>query len=104
VRAWEKNGVDVADEIKSIIGKVLKIEPGTVKAESRLSELAADSLDIVEMVYMFEERFDISMELEARESSFAVKIKRGAQVQNVELDTVGDIVDAVRQIVDAKVG
>ena len=56
------------------------------------------------LVNMFEERFDISMELEARESSFAVKIKRGAQVQNVELDTVGDIVDAVRQIVDAKVG
>jgi acyl carrier protein len=96
--------VDVADEIKGIIGKVLKIEPGVLKAESRLSELAADSLDLIEMVYMFEERFDISMELEARESSFAVKIKRGGQVQNVEFNTVGEIVDAVRQIVDAKVG
>ena len=96
--------MDVADEIKGIIGKILKIDPEALKADSRLSELEADSLDLIEIVYSFEERFDISMELEARESSFAVKIKRGAQVQNVELDTVGDIVDAVRQIVDAKVG
>jgi acyl carrier protein len=96
--------VDAADEIKGIIGKVLKIEPGALKAESRLSEMAADSLDLIEMVYMFEERFDISMELEARESSFAVKIKRNGQVQNVEFNTVGEIVDVVRQIVDAKVG
>ena len=96
--------MDAADEIKGIIGKVLKIEPGALKAESRLSELAADSLDLIEMVYMFEERFDISMELEARESSFAVKIKRNGQVQNVEFNTVGEIIDVVRQIVDAKVG
>ena len=96
--------MDAADEIKGIIGKVLKIEPGALKAESRLSELAADSLDLIEMVYMFEERFDISMELEARESAFAVKIKRDGQVQNVEFNTVGEIVDVVRQIVDAKVG
>jgi acyl carrier protein len=96
--------VDAADEIKGIIGKVLKIEPGALKAESRLSEMAADSLDLIEMVYMFEERFDISMELEARESSFAVKIKRNSQVQNVEFNTVGEIIDVVRQIVDAKVG
>lgn len=96
--------MDAADEIKGIIGKVLKIEPGALKAESRLSELAADSLDLIEMVYMFEERFDISMELEARESSFGVKIKRNGQVQNVEFNTVGEIIDVVRQIVDAKVG
>lgn len=96
--------MDAADEIKGIIGKVLKIEPGALKAESRLSEMAADSLDLIEMVYMFEERFDISMELEARESSFAVKIKRNGQVQNVEFNTVGEIIDVVRQIVDAKVG
>jgi len=95
--------VDVADEIKGIIGKILKIDPEALKADSRLSELEADSLDLIEIVYSFEERFDITMELEARESSFAVKMKYGGRVQRVEFNTVGEIIDVVQQIVDQKV-
>ena len=95
--------MDVADEIKGIIGKILKIDPEALKADSRLSELAADSLDLIEIVYSFEERFDITMELEARESSFAVKMKYGGRVQGVEFNTVGEIIDVVQQIVDQKV-
>lgn len=96
--------MDVAEEIKGIIGKILKVDPDTLKPESKLSELAADSLDLIEMVYSFEERFDITIELEAKESSFVVKMKRGEQVQTVEFTTVGDVVQAVQQIVAAKVG
>lgn len=101
--AREGKGVDVTDDIQGIIGKVLKIEPGRLTAETRLSEFAPDSLDVMEMVFMFEEKFDISMVLEPTKSSFTVKLERGGQVQHAEFNTVGEIIQTVQQIVDAKV-
>lgn len=96
--------MDVADDIKRTVAKVLKTDPDQLKPESKLSEFAADSLDVIELVFLLEEKFDISIVFEAKETSFIVKLNRAGKVQEVEFDTVGDIIRTVQQLVDAKVG
>ena len=46
----------VADEVSFIIAKNLKIDPTRVKPATRLSDLSVDSLDLLEIVFMLEER------------------------------------------------
>jgi acyl carrier protein len=96
--------MDVTDDIKRTVAKVLKTEPDQLKPESKLSDFAADSLDVIELVYLLEEKFDISIVFAAKESSFVVKLNRAGKAQEVEFDTVGDIINAVQQLVDAKAG
>ena len=97
----EKN-LDIANDIKLIIAKVLKVDPDQIKAESLLSELAADSLDVIELVFLFEEKFDISIVVQAKGSSFTAKMGHGDQVRHVQFNTVGEIIQTVQQIIDAK--
>jgi acyl carrier protein len=97
--------MNAADDVKATIASILKVAPDQLKSETQLSELGADSLDMIEMVFMFEERFNIDMVFEAKESTFAVKLKNSDGVDHeVEINTVGDIIRTVQQIIDAKVG
>jgi len=49
---------DTFNEIKEIIVELLGVEAGKVKPESKFREdLEADSLDLVELIMAFEEKF-----------------------------------------------
>lgn len=93
--------MDVTGDVKSIIAKVLKIDVGQLKAETKLSDLNADSLDRIEIVFGIEEKFDISIAVELKESSFVLKTGAG-QTQELSANTIGEIIQAVQRIVDAK--
>ena len=50
------------DDIKSIISEQLGIEEEKIKPESKfIDDLGADSLDIVELIMSFEEKFNIEI-------------------------------------------
>ena len=52
----------LADEIKAVVVEQLGINADEVKEDSNFAEdLGADSLDIVELVMEFEERFDVEI-------------------------------------------
>ena len=52
----------VADQVKEIIIEQLGVDEGQVKTEaSFIDDLGADSLDTVELVMAFEEKFDIEI-------------------------------------------
>ncbi len=52
----------VADQVKEIIIEQLGVDEGQVKPEaSFIDDLGADSLDTVELVMAFEEKFDIEI-------------------------------------------
>jgi acyl carrier protein len=93
--------MNVADDVKSIIAEVLKVEPGSLSPDTRLSELAVDSLDLVEVVFKIEEKFDIAIALEPKDSSFKIKMAPDG-TEDVSLDNVRDIIQTVQKIVDAK--
>jgi acyl carrier protein len=93
--------MNVADDVKTIIAEVLKLEPGSLSPDTRLSELAVDSLDLVEVVFKIEEKFDIAITLEPKDSSFKIKMAPDG-TEDVSLDNVSDIIQTVQKIVDAK--
>jgi acyl carrier protein len=67
---------DVAERVKSIVVKTLKVAPALVTSKSRFAEdLGADSVQSIELVAAFEEEFDLEMDEDA---SLAVKTVGGA--------------------------
>ncbi len=76
---------DLSDRIQSIVADQLGVEPSEVtKDASILDDLGADSLDVVELVMILEEAFDIEVPDDAVE----------------EMRTIGDI----QRFVESHVG
>jgi acyl carrier protein len=66
--------MSVEQDLRSILGKWKKDESLPLLASTKLSELNIDSLDLVEVMFEIEEKFDVSLmqsHQEAREASFA---------------------------------
>ena len=53
---------DIAEQVKKIVVDHLGIDESKIKPESKfIDDLGADSLDTVELVMAFEEKFDIEI-------------------------------------------
>ncbi len=62
------------DRLKEILVDVLGVKADDVKAESRFVEdLGADSLDLVELIMSFEDKFAVEISDEAAEKLVTVK-------------------------------
>ena len=62
--AGESNNVlsDVVDRVRKRLAEVLAIVPDEILPESKLvDDLGAESLDLVELMYMLEQEFDIQL-------------------------------------------
>ncbi|MGH6770942.1 MAG: acyl carrier protein [Xanthobacteraceae bacterium] len=92
--------MEIIDEVRQVIAKALKIPVEKLTAESRLDEIGAESLDVIEIVFELEEKFGISIPFQANQPSRA----GGDQAQAAELPfaTIGDVAKAVKELVDAK--
>lgn len=54
--------MSVEDKVKRIIADRLEIEPGDISLEAEfISDLGADSLDIVELLMTLEDEFDLEI-------------------------------------------
>lgn len=93
--------MDVADDVKQVIAKELKISVEQLTDDTKLADLGAESLDVIEIVFNLEEKFniDISVKTTAAPSDTA-KVQGGTDL--ADFATVGDICRAVRALVDAK--
>lgn len=79
---------DVAADVISVIaGKMRGDRP--IQLGDKLEDLGLQSLDAVEMIFELEEKFDITIPYNANDS-------------RMEFDTVGDVVQAVKGLVEAK--
>jgi acyl carrier protein len=66
--------VDISDEVRRLVCKQLGIDGDRVKPEASLvDELGADSLALVELTLVLEERFDIDIPDEAAEKIRTVR-------------------------------
>jgi acyl carrier protein len=66
--------VENFDKLKEILVDVLGVKAEDVKAESRFVEdLGADSLDLVELIMSFEDKFGVEISDEAAEKLIIVK-------------------------------
>jgi len=66
--------MSVEQDLRSILGKWKKDDAAPLIASTKLGDLNIDSLDLVEVMFEIEEKFDVSLmqsHQEAREASFA---------------------------------
>lgn len=76
---------DVIELIRAKSSEGLEI----VDRETNLSDLGIESLDLVELIFELEEKFDIQIPFNANESE-------------LEFKTVGEVVDAINELVEKK--
>jgi acyl carrier protein len=100
-----KNGpvMEIIDEIKHVISKSLKVPVDQLKDDSKLEELGAESLDVIEIVFQIEEKFNVDITMRASKNSLIVGAEKDdKQLDEVALMTIGDIARAVKLLVESK--
>jgi acyl carrier protein len=96
--------VGTLDEVKRIIAAGLRVPIEQLTDETRLEDLGAESLDIIEIVYDIEEKFGIDVTIKSGESSLLVKPGTAGAEAMVELGTIAEIARVVESLVAAKSG
>jgi acyl carrier protein len=91
----------IIDDVRSTIAKSLHIPVEKLTPESRLDELGAESLDVIEIVFELEEKFDISIPLKADDATRLTS--NGPANKDTPFATVGDVAALVEKLVEAKV-
>jgi len=84
--------VDVASEVIEIIAKHKDKEPSELTRELRLEELEIESLDVVEIIFSIEDKFDITIPYNANDPGAA----------GADFETVDHVINAVEKLVFEK--
>jgi acyl carrier protein len=99
----------IIDDVRSIIAQSLKLPVEKLTPETRLEELGAESLDVIEIVFALEEKFDIAIPLRADDATRLIKSDAGGEAksvpsgaEDVPFSTVGDVAEIVEKLVAAK--
>ncbi|MDA0656969.1 MAG: phosphopantetheine-binding protein [Proteobacteria bacterium] len=77
----------VEEQIYDIVADKADVAREKLNRDARLDDLEIESLDIVEIIFEVEEVFDI-------------QIPYNANDQEMEFETVGQVVDAVQKVID----
>jgi acyl carrier protein len=93
--------MEVADDVKAVIAKELKLPVTEMTDERKLADLGAESLDVIEIVFQLEEKFDIDISVKMDAGSATAERSKD-EVDMSSFATVGDICRAVKTLVDAK--
>jgi acyl carrier protein len=93
--------MEVAEDVKAVIANELKIPVEQLTDDRKLADLGAESLDVIEIVFELEEKFNIDISVKTTPARAGAGILRD-QVELSALGTVGDICRMVKTLVDAK--
>ena len=77
----------VENEIIKIIAEKAEVPVEKISSDSILQELEIESLDVVEIIFAVEAKFDIHVPFNAND-------------QELEFNRVGDVVDAVDRLIE----
>jgi acyl carrier protein len=82
--------MDILQDVKEIIAKQVNKPAGELAADTKLADIGIESLDVIEIVFALEEKFDISIPFNANDSAAEA------------FATIGQVADAVKGLVAAK--
>jgi acyl carrier protein len=91
----------ITDEVRQIISKQLKIPLERLTPDTALRDLGVESLDLIEIIFALEEKFDITIPYNANEVAAAGK-GESSRDELRDLETVAQISAAVKALMDAK--
>ena len=106
----------IIDDVRSIIAKSLNIPVDQLTPDKRLDELGAESLDVIEIVFALEEKYDIAIPLQGSDATRVSASAKGDGKNNgsdksesrdkganeLPFTTVGDVAEMVEQLVAVK--
>ena len=81
----------VENDVLDIIAKQGNVDRAKLTREAALTELEIQSLDVVEIVFAIEEKFDITVPYNANDPTGAAS--------GVSFKTIGDVIDAIAKLV-----
>lgn len=93
--------MEIIDNVRTVIAKSLKIPIEQLTPDARLDELGAESLDVIEIVFELEEKFNISIPFKADEGMRLRIPDKGGSVE-MEFSTVDDIAKIVKKLTEAQ--
>jgi acyl carrier protein len=79
----------LTDDILDIVAQKAMIDRAKLSAEAKLSELQISSLDVVEIVFALEDKFQIQIPFNANSTA-------------MEFETVGEVIAVVEKLIQAK--
>jgi acyl carrier protein len=77
----------VESDIYDIIAEKSAVDRSKLTRDAKLEDLEIESLDVVEIIFAVEEKFDIHVPYNAND-------------QELEFETVGNVVDAVQSLIE----
>jgi len=80
--------VTIESDIFDIVATQAKVDRATLKRDTKLSELDLQSIDIIELIFAIEDKFDISVPYNAADLNSA----------GIAFENVGDLIDAVERL------
>lgn len=83
--------MNVESDVLDIIAKQANIDRAKLTRDANLTELDIQSLDVVEIVFAIEEKFDITVPYNANDPSGAAA--------GISFKSIGDVIDAVSKLV-----
>jgi acyl carrier protein len=78
--------MNVLGDVKQIIAKQVGLAVDQLGPDSRLEAIGVESLDIIEIIFALETKYDIAIPFNANESALA-------------FETIGQVADAVSKLV-----
>ena len=92
--------MDIANEVKLVIAKALKLPAEQLSDDTNLQDLGR--VDLIEIIFELEEKFDIALTVKMGKDLGEGADQAPGQLKMENFATVGDVCRAVRAIVDAK--
>ena len=79
--------MDVLKDVKQIISKQVGVPVHQLSSDSRLEGIGVESLDIIEIIFALEKKYDVAIPFNANESAA------------LAFETIGQIAEAVSKLV-----
>jgi acyl carrier protein len=79
--------MDVLNDVKVIIAKQVSVPAESLSADSRLEVIGVESLDIIEIIFALEEKYNVAIPFNANESTA------------LAFETIGQVAAAVEKLV-----
>jgi acyl carrier protein len=83
------DSTSIESDVLDIIAKQAKVERATLTRKTSLAELNVQSLDLVEIIFALEDKFDLEVPYNANDPRSA----------GVSFENVGDVIDGVARLI-----
>jgi acyl carrier protein len=92
----------IVDDVRQIIAQTLNVPIEQLTPDTRLDDIGAQSLDVIEIMFELEEKFGISIPSNPGDGALRRAGEEANEAGDLAFQTIGEVANAVKSLVDAK--